>query len=511
MPRPFFALSASTMVLALHFFVLPLWARQSLDVQTYLPHLTREGAGFSSKILIENTGDQIGAYQLSGYDEHGNLQGTVDGNLGAGQVFSAAPGHWFGNASVSHVRVRKADGNLQFSVVFQAAVGSSAPALARETSSNASRYRLFPGNWNEIFDGFAAVNLGDAAARITVSQYTFEGELIALTVAAQSLSEKGKVLYLVGAPDQQPFQALENSYFEVESDQPLALVVLRGDLPQARFLWQNDASPLLPRTIDPGTPIEINVVANPNDRDPVFNRFAKMVDVFGVRLYADSGVSDDKLRHAANIMAAYLDNDEDGTVDDNLVIEQMLHREATLVIFPDPDGSAAESFFDSLSDDVADNTSLQDLYAEEIFPNGAAQGRFDATLEEVLHLITHGGHHYAYPSVFGEMPGSQVAQAMDLARGGFFQSVPNTYPDGAWYTYDDTTCDYACQITEYIYWSLTSLLGAQDFPGRAMEIEHEWRLNTPQSFQSGDPTMYGILSNSLYKMPTVLPDGSYGR
>ena len=127
----------------------------------------------------------------------------------------------------------------------------------------------------------------------------------------------------------------------------------------------------------------------------------------------------------------------------------------------------------------------------------------------VLHSITQFGYAGAYPEVFGERPGTAIAKVMDEARGGHFRSVPDRYPDGGWYTYDDRTCDYGCQITEYVYWGLTSLLGGQDFAGRRENIDNEWRLNTPAKLKAGDPGLYRLLTDPKYRFPTALPDGSY--
>jgi len=52
-----------------------------------------------------------------------------------------------------------------------------------------------------------------------------------------------------------------------------------------------------------------------------------------VPLVATGGVSDAKLIHAATIMAEYLDNDEDGSVDDPAVVQAMLNNKALLVMF----------------------------------------------------------------------------------------------------------------------------------------------------------------------------------
>ena len=92
--------------------------------------------------------------------------------------------------------------------------------------------------------------------------------------------------------------------------------------------------------------------------------------------------------------------------------------------------------------------------------------------------------------------------AMDVARGGYFETVPQIYPESSWYHYYDKSCDYACMITEYFYWSLTSLLGAQI--NRFDEIAKEWELNTPNKMTK-DKLIMGLLQDKKYQLPNRLP------
>ncbi|MEE2948128.1 MAG: hypothetical protein VX392_07400, partial [Verrucomicrobiota bacterium] len=73
----------------------------------------------------------------------------------------------------------------------------------------------------------------------------------------------------------------------------------------------------------------------------------------------------------------------------------------------------------------------------------------------------------------------------------------------------DRTCNYGCQVTEYVYWALTSLLNGQDFKGRGENIEHEWKLNTPEKLRTKDKSIVKILTDPNYHVPTRLPDGKY--
>ena len=98
---------------------------------------------------------------------------------------------------------------------------------------------------------------------------------------------------------------------------------------------------------------------------------------------------------------------------------------------------------------------------------------------------------------------------MDVARGGYFISPPNRYPNAAWYSYDDVTCSYDCMIVEYFYWALTSILGAQSYPGRLDEIGHEWKLNTKEKVMNSDSLIYSLMTDSKFNLPKVLPDNKY--
>ena len=55
---------------------------------------------------------------------------------------------------------------------------------------------------------------------------------------------------------------------------------------------------------------------NPHVNQSGMACFTKYVEVFGLGVYAESGLSDEQVLHAADVLAELLDNDEDGVVDD---------------------------------------------------------------------------------------------------------------------------------------------------------------------------------------------------
>lgn len=248
----------------------------------------------------------------------------------------------------------------------------------------------------------------------------------------------------------------------------------------------------------------LTVTAVPDGRFGVFQReFAQHVDVFGVRVFATEEVPEAKVLHVAAVLAEYLDNDEDGRVDNERVVAEMVQRGAFMAV------AGSEAAMERLDWERLGDAGFRDgqgQFAQETAPGA---GRFDATLEEVLHLVTHVGFANAYPDVFGEHEGSVLGRCLDRARGGRFEDVPAAYPESAWFTYDDASCDYSCQCTEYLYWAVTSVMGAQDGPRRRLQIAHEWRLPSAALVAAEDPHVYELITSPRYRMPTRLPDGVY--
>ena len=254
---------------------------------------------------------------------------------------------------------------------------------------------------------------------------------------------------------------------------------------------------------------DINEIPSGNDpnftiishSDQGFSSTNRKVNVFGIDIYAVPEVNDIKLLHAANVLAQYLDNNEDGNVDNTIVHNMMIENKAFIIMWKNDN---------DLDIDPPNDRIGQDLGDDETNPNfviNNKQGQFDASLEEIWHIISHSGYSYAYPEVFGENPGTSLSNAMDIARGGFFIQIPDSYPSNAWYSYYDYTCEYDCMATEYIYWAITSVLGAQE--NRLDEIGDEWILNTAELVETIDTAIYSLLTADEYNFPTELPDGTY--
>eukprot|EP00111_Clytia_hemisphaerica_P008270 TCONS_00024122-protein len=232
-----------------------------------------------------------------------------------------------------------------------------------------------------------------------------------------------------------------------------------------------------------------------------FSIFTKYVKVFDLYFVATETSDDLKVLHGASVLYQYLDNNDDGKPDNEMVYQKLIEVKALMVMFADEKEMDKNEHILEQIDDLG--FTLQDLEADETRPGSTHPEYFDASLEECFHMVTV-GYNEAYPEVFGTKRGSKIADAMDKARGGYFPKIPKEYPSNAWFSYYDETCEYCdCMIVEYMYWLKTSILGAQAF--RAVQIDDEWRCPTCDSVQEIDPDGYALMTDPQYKFATVCP------
>ena len=247
----------------------------------------------------------------------------------------------------------------------------------------------------------------------------------------------------------------------------------------------------------------------------------KIAKSFGVEICAMPKVNDKYLIHAKKVMDKLIDYNNDGIVDNQKAIDEIIRTGSAFAIFrSEREVSKFENVFypeevmEQMEDVIKQNgwdfDSDEDKIAALLEPkygtflavfteemNLNSKG-WDPTIEEALHLITHMGYAQAYPHIFGQNKHSEIAKLMDEARGGYFEKAQRRYPSTAYYTYDDDSCTYACQITEFTYWAITSLRGQQT--DRGNEISDEWQLYTPEKIRNVAPKLEKLLTKEEYKI-----------
>ena len=137
---------------------------------------------------------------------------------------------------------------------------------------------------------------------------------------------------------------------------------------------------------------DFKITPVPGGKYRVFQKqFAQHIEVFGMRVFGTAKTPPGKVRHIAIVLAEYLDNDEDGRPDNPAVAAELVNRNAFMAV------TENERALDRLDHEVFEDAGFragQGQFATETLPGGR---RFDATLEEVLHLITHEGYANVYP------------------------------------------------------------------------------------------------------------------
>jgi len=195
-----------------------------------------------------------------------------------------------------------------------------------------------------------------------------------------------------------------------------------------------------------------------------------------------------KLKHTANVIAVWLDNNEDGIVDNPLINDSLKKYKSTMIMsksgFSDNDARIAMPYFEKY------NISHQDLSADET--NNPSQR--DASQEETHHLVFNYGWEKVYPKVFSSSDKSSL----------IYKSWVEA-EDKKLYSYDDETCDNACKVSEYIYKSTASYMNAS-----SDLKDSEFTIKNQKDLRAKHKIIVDIFESSKYTYPQIKwPNGQY--
>mmetsp|Transcript_47485 Transcript_47485/g.55471 ORF Transcript_47485/g.55471 Transcript_47485/m.55471 type:complete len:180 (-) Transcript_47485:884-1423(-) len=132
-------------------------------------------------------------------------------------------------------------------------------------------------------------------------------------------------------------------------------------------------------------------------------KFTRHCSPFGVSIFAQ-GWPEDKFHHACNMLAQFIDNDQDGCADDIEVVQSMRALQSGMVMFKTQNDRQKYAKY------VASSMNWQDLYAEETFMECSGSGETencrDAAIEEIFHVLSAYGIGPVYASRFSDCPNS---------------------------------------------------------------------------------------------------------
>ncbi|MEM7113730.1 MAG: hypothetical protein AAF614_14935 [Chloroflexota bacterium] len=238
------------------------------------------------------------------------------------------------------------------------------------------------------------------------------------------------------------------------------------------------------------TPAEFRAQANPAPacKTAVFDKSALVFD--SLLICGTSEVTADKLTHAANVAAEWLDNDEDGQVDEPRLLEAFGQTKPVLLMSGRGISPAVMPRIMAAHPDQR----VQDLYASETNPGS---GQRDASQEEIHHIIMNAGWQTLFPAVFSE-------QASDNST--LYQAW-KTADSNRQYVYNDPTCDDSCKVTEFVYLATAAYMET----GAELDLaSDEMRLKTRAELANAIPSVIDIFESTDYVYPTNhWPDGTY--
>lgn len=200
-----------------------------------IPHLSKTAGGFTPGLIIGNFENSASNFSFTPYNQDGTAMTKVQGSIAGDETGYYTLSEIFGTDNVSHFTI-SADDSIRVSTTYESTSGDGSPAHVHESCTQSLLWRVYPGDWDVIWDGMAVVNTGTDSTDVVITQKSETGTTIKSITAISDLGVFAKGLIVFGSA----FSKVEHSHFEITADQPIAITSLRGSNNNT-FLWENAA------------------------------------------------------------------------------------------------------------------------------------------------------------------------------------------------------------------------------------------------------------------------------
>lgn len=192
----------------------------------WIVHVTPPDAPFLTTIFASNFSSQENQLTLVPYDEAGADLPPASLTVPAGGSLSIPSSQLFLGQPVSHFGIC-GPASTAVSAGYRITSIAGVTAHVSETITVDREFLAYTGEPELVFDGMAWVNLGDSPARVTAARLDEAGAEAARVTLNEALPPHAKELAVFDAE----FEGVAGRVVRIESDQPGAVLLLRGTFP----------------------------------------------------------------------------------------------------------------------------------------------------------------------------------------------------------------------------------------------------------------------------------------
>lgn len=208
----------------------------STPAQSYtrwIPHVTRNGGGFKTTLMIQNTSGSTASLFLHPFDSNGTEGTAVEIKLNAHEILARNMAQMF-SSQPSHVGLSGGK-DCVVTMGYRDDKGSGATAHIPENNTLTRSFSFYPGE-SSVFDGIALINTGSSQCGITLETLDRIGNVITRKTLSSNLAPGGKFMTTLDDLNLSDSEVM----VRVTTTQEVLPLLLRGSRPGTTpaFLYQ---------------------------------------------------------------------------------------------------------------------------------------------------------------------------------------------------------------------------------------------------------------------------------